>query len=287
MPGTITPPSGGGGATALTALTDTPAGYGANGQVLTTNGVNATTWETPAGAFAWPDIDWRAHASAVGVGTGTPLVLGDYPDLSVADGGVALAAAPSLTAAGRLIITPTSGTVDGTPAGIKIADVAAGDYTAIVAFGHVFTGLNANATGYYEIGLAGFTGTDTQADSFAGGVLGRANDAMQTGYYAKWTDSGLGGRDVAFTSAAQRYALDHGRSFSMALTRVGNVVSAYIGDGDSWDFLYSNDEGSAPAGIVALMCSCETAAATLKVGLTNVLTLDDGAAGAGTLPGWA
>jgi hypothetical protein len=33
------------GVDTLTGLTDTPAGYGTSGQVLTTNGTNATTWE--------------------------------------------------------------------------------------------------------------------------------------------------------------------------------------------------------------------------------------------------
>lgn len=238
------------------------------------------------GGFAWAPDDWRSHASAVGIGTGTDLVLADYPDLATADGGVALASR-ALAADGKVVIAPTSGVADGTPAGVKIADVAAGDYTVAVDFGHLLVGLDANTSGYYEIGLAGFTGTDTQTDSFAGGVLGRAADKMQTGYYAKWLDSGLGGRDVATTSLTQDYALDHGRTFSMAVVRVGNVVTAYIGDGVSWDMLYSNDEGSAPAGLVALMCSCQSAApAGLKVGLRNVLVLDDGAAGAGELPGW-
>jgi len=36
---------GAAGASELTELTDTPAGYGTSGQVLTTNGTDATTWE--------------------------------------------------------------------------------------------------------------------------------------------------------------------------------------------------------------------------------------------------
>ena len=36
---------GSAGASELIQLTDTPAGYGTNGQVLTTNGTNAATWE--------------------------------------------------------------------------------------------------------------------------------------------------------------------------------------------------------------------------------------------------
>ena len=46
------------GAGELIELTDTPAGYGTSGQVLTTNGTNATTWGTPE-VYGMYGYDWE------------------------------------------------------------------------------------------------------------------------------------------------------------------------------------------------------------------------------------
>lgn len=242
-----------------------------------------------AGGFSYPPDDWRADPSAVGIGTDAPLLLGDYPDLADADAGVALASAPAISGGGKLTIEPTPGTAATTPAGVPIASVAAGDYTVIADLAHVFTGdatAEAADSVHWEMGLVGFTGTDTQTASFTGAVVGRALDKAPTGFVAKWNDNGTGGRDVANVVTAQDYALSPGRTISLAVVRTGNLVKSYYGNGEAWDLIGVEDEGSAPAGIVALMCSCQTAAASLKVGLRNKLVLDNGAAGAGELPDW-
>ena len=287
MPIIITPPSSAGGSTTLTGLTDTPAGYGNNGDVLTSNGADAATWVAPAGAFAWPADAWQAHASTIGIGTGTALVAADYPDLSVADAGVALAGGPTLAADGKVTMSPTSGTVEATPAGVNLASVAAGDYTVVVELSHLFTGGSADEAAdsvYWEMGLVGFTGTDSSAGAVSGVVCGRALDKIQTNYLSKWNSAA--GRGAMAKVTVQDYALAPGRSMSMAIVRTGNDIKSYIGDGVAWDFIAVETEASAPASIVGLLCSCQSAAATLTVGLRNLLVLDDGAAGAGTLPNW-
>lgn len=237
------------------------------------------------GGFAFAPTDWRAHASTVGVGTSTALAVATYPDLSAADAGVALASY-SLGSSGALLLSPTSGTVRTTPAGIKIADVAAGDYTVAVWVAYRHDGVDANVATYAEFGLAGFTGTDTSASSWAGIVVGRSNDQLNTATVARWQDSGVVGRQIAFASPLNDYSMPRSASMALCVTRVGNIVTGYVGDGETWTRGWAFDEGSAPAGVVALMCSCESAApASLVVGVSNILTLEDGAAGAGSLPG--
>ena len=74
---------GAAGASELTELTDTPAGYGTSGQVLTTNGTNATTWST-AEVYGMYGDNWEfsvreTNASAVGDYEGTLTYVGTNP----------------------------------------------------------------------------------------------------------------------------------------------------------------------------------------------------------------
>lgn len=66
------------GAETLTELTDTPAGYGTTGQVLTTNGTNASTWEdAPSPVGVDLALNTRTNPySAAGDHEGTVLSIG-------------------------------------------------------------------------------------------------------------------------------------------------------------------------------------------------------------------
>jgi hypothetical protein len=66
------------GAETLTELTDTPAGYGTTGQVLTTNGTNASTWEdAPSPVGIDLALNTRTNPySAAGDHEGTVLSIG-------------------------------------------------------------------------------------------------------------------------------------------------------------------------------------------------------------------
>lgn len=276
--------------TNITDLADVPA-LGVSGTVLTVDGAGTgLEWAAPAGGgFAWRPDDWRADPSAKGIGTATPLLLGDYPDLSVADGGVALAVPPALNGAGAIVLEPTPGAgTNTTPAGVPLASVGAGDYTVLVSLSHLFDGADANASVYWEMGIAGFVGTDTAADAWDGVVVGRSNQTAATSGIARWQDSGAPGRGNAFASPIVSYANDVAGDVILGLTRVGNILTAWKGDGRSMERQWAVNQGAAPAAVVALLCSCGSAApASLKVAFGNVLVLSDGAPGAGTIPGWA
>ena len=75
---------GAAGASELTELTDTPAGYGTAGQVLTTNGTDATTWEdapSPVG-IDLALITRSAAYGSVGDHEGTVLTIGSVPGMA-------------------------------------------------------------------------------------------------------------------------------------------------------------------------------------------------------------
>lgn len=284
MPGEVTPPSAG-GASALTALTDTPAGYGVNGQVLTTNGVDAATWETPVGAFAWSPDDWRASAD-VGIGTSTAIDLATHlPDLSTIDAGTALRKRALVN--GRAIIAPTEGTAFVDAVGVKVVDVAAGDFTVAVALDTLFDGVTFNSsTISWAQGIVCFDGTDPAADKFSGGGTGRVSNSLQTAQTVVLEDGGLGSRDTYRVVLGQTYTGDLNEGLSLCLTRQGNIVKVFAGNGKSWVLLRGLDRSYAGASLIAVMTSCSTAAATTETAISNWLVWDDGHANAGLLPGW-
>lgn len=277
----------GSGATTLIALTDTPAGYGVNGQVLTTNGANAAVWADASGAFTWPSHDWRSQAD-VGVGTSTPIDLATHlPDLSTIDTGTALR---KRTLVGdRAIIAPTEGTVFTDAAGVKLVEVAAGDYTVVVALDHYFDGVAFNS-GYGSIdwayGIVGFFGTDPSADSFYGAGVGRPNSTLNAAPLCTLEDSGLGGRNTFRVSLQQSYLADLNEGSSLAICRRGAFLYAYIGNGKAWTLVRGKSTGHTGAALIAVLTSCETAAATTETGITNWLKWDNGHVNAGLLPGW-
>jgi hypothetical protein len=284
MPGEVTPPSAG-GASALIALTDTPAGYGSNGQVLTSNGVDAAAWQTPGAAFAWPSSDWRSAADA-GIGTSTAIDLAtDLPDLSTIDAGTALR--KRALVGGRAIIAPTEGTAFVDAAGVKVAEVAAGDFTVAVALDTLFDGVTFNSsTIQWAQGLVCFDGTDPAADKFSGGGSGRTSDALHTAPLLVLEDSGLGGRDTYRVVLEQTYTADLNEGLSLCITRQGNIVKTYAGNGKTWVLLRGLDRGYAGASLIAVLTSCSTAVAVTETAISNWLVWDDGHANAGQLPGW-
>lgn len=251
-------------------------------------GVHALTFSGGGGseaAFAWPSSDWRSQAD-VGVGTSVPIDTAVHlPDLSTIDAGTALR---KRTLVGdRAIIAPTEGTAFTDAVGVKLVDVAAGDYTVAVALDHNFDGVAFNSgTIDWAYGLVAFFGTDPSAASFYGGGVGRTLDAFGAAPTVILEDSGLGGRDTYRVSLEQTYSADLNEGFSLALCRRGTFLYAYIGNGKAWCLLRGKDTGHAGAALLAVLTSCSTATATTETGITNWLVWDNGHANAGKLPGW-
>ena len=124
---------GAAGAETLTELTDTPAGYGNNGQVLMTNGTDAATWEdapSPIGidtGFVTRDSAY----SSIGDHEGTVLTLaavGALAQVHYWDGtGWVLANASAATSADGLLCLGTAAAGDALVNGIMQLGVAPGN----------------------------------------------------------------------------------------------------------------------------------------------------------------
>ena len=260
---------GDGGATTLVGLTDTPAGYGVNGQVLTTNGVNAATWATSAGVFALDPSDWKAIAGVEGVGTGTALAAASFPDLSVADAGQALAAAPAELTSGALRLLSVVN--DTNPAGIDLGNIAnATDGAVAVSLRPYIAGLNYTTGQTYSFGLAIVNGTDSAA-----------NNNVYAGIYNATTPNGSGlfhrgstaGRGTFSASGSTTYDTPKGAvSIDLALTRDGATGDCtwWVGESGGWRQLYRLAAFASGAAKVMLMMHSGAASLTVGMDVTHI-----------------
>jgi len=237
------------------------------------------------GAFRWPSTDWRSIAD-VGVGTDTPITLPTMlPDLSTIDGGTALRVREMRGE--RAVIAPTEGTAFPDAVGVRLAEVAAGDYTVAVALDHLVQGVTFNSSVFeWAEGLVAFAGTDPSTDAFFGGGVGRTSDALGNAPALTMADSAAGGRDTLTITFEQANAGDLNEGPILALTRVGTLVAAYLGNGSTWTLLRGSATGYAGASLIAVLVSCATAAATTETAISNWLVWDNGHPNAGLLPGW-
>ena len=237
------------------------------------------------GAFRWPSTDWRSIAD-VGVGTDTPITLPTMlPDLSTIDGGTPLRVREMRGE--RAIIAPTEGTAFVDSVGVRVAEVAAGDYTVAVALDHLVQGVTFNSSVFeWAEGVVAFAGTDPSTDAFFGGGVGRTSDALGNAPALTMADSGAGGRNTLTITFEQANAGDLNEGPILALTRVGTLVAAYLGNGSTWTLLRGSATGYAGASLIAVLVSCATAAATTETAISNWLVWDNGHPNAGLLPGW-
>ena len=120
------------GVDTLTGLTDTPAGYGTTGQVLTTNGTDAATWEdapSPVG-IDLALITRSAAYGSVGDHEGTVLTIGLVPGMASVHywGGSSwiLAEANAVATATGLLCLGTAANGDALVSGIMQFGVAPG-----------------------------------------------------------------------------------------------------------------------------------------------------------------
>lgn len=267
MPGIITPPASGGGATTLVGLTDTPAGYGSASQVLQTNGADAAAWATPG--LVLDPSDWVSLSGVEGVGTGTALTVANFPDLSTADAGQALAAAPSELGSGALRLLAVVN--DTNPAGIDLGNIAnATDGAVAVRLRPFVDGLNYTTGQTYSFGLAIVNGTDSAA-----------NNNVYAGIYNATTPNGSGlfhrgstaGRGVFSTTGSTTYDTPKGAvTIDLALTRDGATGDCtwYIGEGGGWRRLYRAAAFASGAAKVMLMMHSGAASLTLGMDVTHI-----------------
>ena len=272
MAGTITPPASGGGATTLIALTDTPANYGANGQVLTTNGVDAATWETPSAAFALDPTDWVSIAGVQGAGTGTALVAATYPDLSVADGGQALASGPTAVASGaaRRVAATTNNT---SLQGIDLGDIALNTSGAVaVRLKPYIDGVNIFSTRAWSFSIAIVDGTDSALDNNV--LAGFGNSSAAAGPFL-WRRNSTAGRGTYSASSSLGYAgARDGSTLDMCVTRdgaTGDVAVYGAIAGGPWSRLYNYAAFTTAEAKVMLLMHSGTASLTVACDVTHIL----------------
>ena len=142
----------------LTGLVDTPAGYGTNGQVLTTNGTDAATWEdapSPIG-IDLALVTRDAAYSSIGDHEGTVLTIGPVGALAQPhywDGsGWVLTNASAATSSTGLLCLGTSAAGDALVEGIMQLGVAPGSAGDVLYLGATNGTLTATApTGSGEI----------------------------------------------------------------------------------------------------------------------------------------
>ncbi len=266
---------GGGGATTLTGLTDTPAGYGVNGQVLTTNGVNAATWSAPAAAYALDPSDWVSIAGVQGVGTGTALAAATYPDLADADAGQALGSGPTELSSGALRIAP--GVATSTMSGIDLGTIPVStDGVSAVRVALSISGRNVNNSINYNVGLWVSDGTDTATAAVYGCGFG-CNGTPGGGETVNYNRTGA--NRGALTGALPNggfiaYALGGPAPYvDLAATRDGATgnVDIWIGQYGGWRILYTFAAATTAAAHVMLLCRSNTTSLTVGLDVTHIL----------------
>lgn len=266
MVGTITPPASGGGSTTLTGLTDTPAGYGVNGQVLTTNGANAATWS--AAGYAIDPTDWVSLAGVEGVGTGTALTVANYPDLNTADGAQVLA---GLAQFGSVALRLTAQTNNTTWQGIELAELAnAADGAVACRVRLKMTGIQHDAARSWGVGIAIYDGTDTAVDNNRLAGVAGTSTPNGSGTFFRTSTAGRG----TTIPAIQTYGwIKGGEAVDLCVTRdgtTGDVVMGLKADTGQWLEIGRNAAWATGAVKVALMLRSATAGLGISADVTHI-----------------
>ena len=259
-----------GGTTTLTGLTDTPAGYGVNGQVLTTNGVGASTWATPSAAYALDPTDWVSLAGVEGVGTGTALTVANYPDLNTADGAQALA---GLAQFGSVALRATATVNNFTWQGIELAELAnTADGAVACRVRMSLLGIQHDTTRSWGVGIAIYDGTNTAANNNRLAGVAGTSTPNGSGTFFRTSTAGRG----TTIPAIQTYGWTKGAgAIDLAVTRdgtTGDVLMAVKDADGQWLEIGRNAAWATGAVKVALMLRSFTAGLSVVADVTHIGT---------------
>lgn len=231
-----------GGTTTLTGLTDTPAGYGANGQVLTTNGVGATTWATAsAGGFPGDPL----ASPDVGINGTAAFDLGTNVDMNTIDGGGNALTALTLQG-GALRMRPPVTSVDYV-SGAYLGAMPAGDF---VAGARLVVAAEFDSSRYLRYGLACQVGTNPPG-VMAGGFFNQTGDLNGADAVLYRNTGGRTSAGAGTSVAATLPNLGATPSFiDFWIKRSGNIVQVWWGQYTALRNIGSYDTGSAAAGVI-------------------------------------
>jgi len=188
------------------------------------------------GGGGFPPSDWAASGT-------TAFVNADYPDLAVADGGLAAASVATFGGgAGLRFATANSSTL----VGRKLFDIPAGDFVRNVRMRVTLDGIDWNTSAYGGAFVAFWDGTDTSADAFyAVGPMRRSQDADSGGL----TRINGTGRPALTSVSASVQAVSLGESVDYFVRRVGTTLALYANgmQVDTWTV----GAGAATVGAIA------------------------------------
>lgn len=217
----------------------------------------------PAG-FAWAPDDWAAAGDA-GVGTGTAF---DAPtDLNTLDAGTALASSARETDDTVLVAVPTPGTA--TFAGLKLANVPAGNFGAVVRVSVEASGVNAAGTLAYVAAVGVHGAADLSGRMVAGGVE-RVTDMGGGNYLRVWRDGGAGGRATDSIRTTEADGIKLAGSFDVLVVRSATKHTFWTrngGPGSGWVENGADDPGAGAdvAGVLSVLTRCGAAPVAVKV----------------------
>lgn len=186
-----------------------------------------------------PSYDWATLATR-------SFALADHPDLATADGGASVTNRATFGGGIGLRFSDATGL---TLKGVKLGDVAAGDFIALMrGRGHI-PNVDAAAVASGECYFSFWDGLDSAADNGYHVGTGRRAGAYASGGVSQGTGIGR-----AIT--ASRYAAGPriGEMFDAALVRVGTTLSAYAGSPGSPLVLVETWTVTAGAGLLAATC---------------------------------
>lgn len=242
MAGWIPSGGGGGGATALIDLTDTPSGYGVSGQVLASNGVDAAAWSTPTvggfpgDPFASPDL---------GINGAAAFDLGVNVDMSTVDGGGNALTALTLQG-GALRMRPPVTSVDYV-SGAYLSAMPAGDF---VAGARIAVAAEFDSTRYLRYGLACQVGTNPPG-VMAGGFFNQTGDLNGADAMLYRNTGGRTSAGFGTTAAATLPNLGATPSFiDFWIKRSGTIVQAWWGQYTALRNIGSYNTASTAAGVI-------------------------------------
>ena len=186
-----------------------------------------------------PSYDWARDATR-------SFALVDHPDLATADGGAAVTGRATFNNGAGLRFSDATGL---TLKGVKLADVAAGNFVALLRGRGYIPNVKYNAAASGEVFFSFWDGTDSAADDGHHVGVGRRSGTYTGGGPSQGTGIGRA-ISASRTGAAPRM----GATFDAALVRDGTTLSAYVGTPGS-PFVYMESwTVTAGAGLLAATC---------------------------------
>lgn len=256
----------------LVDLDDTPAGYGSAGQVLTSNGSDAATWEDPASGG--DGSDWVNQPGVItDFSDDTP-----YYDLGtgVDSDGEATAVGVGTIGGGAALRYTTDGTA--TLVGRFLCDIPGGDCVVAARIRTAVhgVGVSATTTMFAAALVSFFLGTDRVVD-----------EHRSVGFYRRNQDHDSGGigyvqgrRDLALTASVSSNNSGItgprlGSTIDVVFQLSGTTLTAYVSDpgGGGTSFIswsLSLAQAAAPKQLVTMASGGPTAAHTVTVDVLAV-----------------